>query len=122
MPRVQGRTGAACTPHGYFPCGVPALGPRLRRSAQGPFFAPAFPASLESPGLAVRGEPVRRDDRPLDCHLCPSHPCAWGERGGSFPRQFVLAPRLHPSLGLSKGIPKQNKYTLCTDFARTRLE
>ncbi len=34
-------------------------------------------------------------------------PCAWGERGGSFPRHFVLALRSPSSLGLSKGVQKQ---------------
>ncbi len=57
-------------------------------SRKGTFFAPAFPAPLESPGLAVRGEPVRRDDRPLDSHLFPSHPCAWPGRVEFFPRPF----------------------------------
>ena len=57
-------------------------------SGQGTFFAPACPAPLESPGLAVRGEPVRRDDRPLDSHLFPSHPCAWPGRAESLPRPF----------------------------------
>ncbi len=60
-------------------------GPLARRSAQKvrprPFLASAVLASLESPGLALRDSPVRRDDSSLDCHLCPSHPCAWGERG-----------------------------------------
>ncbi len=36
-------------------------------------------------------------------------PCAWGERGGSFPRRFVLALRSPSSLGLSKGDPKRNQ-------------
>ncbi len=101
---AEGRTGAACATHAYFPCGAPALGPRLRRSAQGPFFAPAFPASLESPGLAVRGEPVRRDDHPPDCHLCPSHPCAWCGRAVSLPRPGGRVLRLRAALGLSKGV------------------
>ncbi len=44
-----------------------------------PFLASSVLASLESPGLALRGSPVRRDDSSLDCHLCPAHPCALGE-------------------------------------------
>ncbi len=42
----------------------------------------------------------------------PRHiPCAWGERGVSFPRHFVLGLRSPSSLGLSKGDPKQNQCT-----------
>ncbi len=70
------------------PVGYPVRLGRLRGSGQGTFCAPACPAPLESPGLAVRGEPVRRDDRPLDSHLFPSHPCAWPGRAESLPRLF----------------------------------
>ncbi len=34
-----------------------------------------IPSSLESPGLAVRGKPVQRDEGPPDLHLSPLHPC-----------------------------------------------
>ncbi len=68
---------------------VPCTPRRLRRSAQGPFFAPAFPALLERPVRTVRGEPVqpgnpraapsllrlgvRRNERPPDTRLYPAH-------------------------------------------------
>jgi hypothetical protein len=80
MPRVQGRTGAACAPHREFRCGVPSLEACLGGSGQGPFFAPAFSASLESPGFAFRGEPARRDDGSLDRRLFPPRPCPWPGR------------------------------------------
>ncbi len=35
-----------------------------------------IPGSRESPGLAVRGKPVQRDEGPPDLHLSPLHPCA----------------------------------------------
>ncbi len=75
---------------------VPCTPCRLSGSGQGPFFAPAFAASLErpvrpgpgrtpccaslsllllaSPGLAVRGEPVQRGKGPLGLCLDPLRP------------------------------------------------
>jgi len=127
--------------------------------------------SLASPGLAVRGKPVRRAKGPLDpwqvsgspmaspfagrstfpgsptpvrrvpFFACPKQgterkgtpdstpanpagplarrsaqkvrprhiPVCLGRTRGSVPRNFVLALRSPSSLGLSKGVPKQNK-------------
>lgn len=38
------------------------------------------PSSLESPGLAFRGSPARRDERSLDVRPFPPRPCARGIR------------------------------------------
>ncbi len=73
---AEGRTGAACAPHVYFICGVPSLRTPLRRSAQGPFFAPAFPASLERPGRPVRGARARRGGDSPDPRLLSGLPLA----------------------------------------------
>ncbi len=73
---AEGRTGAACAPHVYFICGVPSLRTPLRRSAQGPFFAPAFPASLERPGRPVRGARARRGGDSPDPRLLSGSPLA----------------------------------------------
>jgi hypothetical protein len=79
--RKKGHPGL-CAPHGYFPCGVPSLRPRLRRSAQGPFFAPAFPAALESPVRTVRGSPARRGGDSLDPRLLSGSPLALARTRG----------------------------------------
>ena len=39
-------------------------------------FSLHYPASLERPGFAVRGGPVRRDKGPLDLRLIPAYPCS----------------------------------------------
>ncbi len=73
---------------------VPCTPCRLRGSWQGPFFAPAFPASLESPVRTVRGAPARRGGDSLDPRLSPARPCAWPGRAESLPRPFRPALRL----------------------------
>ena len=55
MPRVQGRTGAACAPHREFRCGVPSLGAWLRRFAQG-----TGPCAWGERGLAALRSPCSR--------------------------------------------------------------
>jgi hypothetical protein len=44
------------------------------------------------------------------------HPWPWPGRAVSLPRPFGRVLRLHASLGLSKGIPKQDKCTLSMTF------
>ncbi len=64
-----------------------------------PFFAPAFPASLESPGRAVRGTPVHRAN-PCASHSLlrlgtgPSHPWLGRSPGRRFigPSPFSGSP------------------------------
>ncbi len=73
---AEGRTGAACAPHVYFICGVPSLRTPLRRSAPGPFFAPAFPAALERPVRTVRGARARRGGDSPDPRLLSGLPLA----------------------------------------------
>ncbi len=46
-----------------------------------PFFAVAVPATLESPGRAVRGTPVHRAKGPPDPWQCPGSPVAWAFAG-----------------------------------------
>ncbi len=79
----------------------------LRGSAEGPFFAPAFPASLERPVRTVRGARARRGGDSLDPRLSPARPCPCGGRGGSFPRP--LRARASSALGaqLDQGGPKK---------------
>ncbi len=51
----------------------------------------SLPLSLlrsKARGSPSGGEPVRRDNSPLDSHLFPSHPCAWPGRAESLPRPF----------------------------------
>ncbi len=103
--RKKGHPGL-CAPHGFCPCGVPSLEACLSGSEQGPFFAPAFPASLERPVRTVRGAPARRGGDSLDPRLSPARPCPWHGRAVSLPRPFGPALRLRPSLGLSKGAQK----------------
>ncbi len=107
--------------------GSPARLSRLRGSRQATFPVPGldarnpfrassnptslssrrFPASLERPGFAIRGEPARRGGDSLDRRLLSGSPLGvrLGERRQEKPRHFVLALRPHASLGLSKGTP-----------------
>ncbi len=54
--------------------------------------APLSLLSLASPGLAIRGEPVRRDKGPLDLYLYPLHPP--GPTRGSGMYRDVRVPRV----------------------------
>jgi len=42
-----------------------------------------IPAPLAGPGLAIHGEPARREKRPLDVSLFPPRPCGRGSRQGA---------------------------------------
>ncbi len=60
-----------------------------------PFFAVAVPATLESPGRAVRGTPVHRAKGPPDPLQCSGSPMAWAFAGTSVHRTLALFRRTH---------------------------
>ncbi len=80
----------------------------LRGSAEGPFFAPAFPASLESPVRTARGARARRGGDSLDPRLSPARPCPCGGRGGSFPRPLRARSSFALGARLDQGGPKKH--------------
>ncbi len=88
----------------------------LRGSAEGPLFAPAFPASLERPVRTVRGAPARRGGDSLDPRLSPARPCPCGGRGACCASLSLL---LLASPGLAvRGEPVQRvkrSLDLCLD-------
>ncbi len=65
-----------------------------------PFFAVAVPASLESPGRAVRGTPVHRAKGPPDPWQCPGSPVAWAFAGTTVHRTVVFLRPTHRTLAL----------------------
>ncbi len=84
-----------------FGCALPAsLGHRPK-----PFFAPAVPATLESPGRAVRGTPVHRAKGPPDPLQCSGSPVAWAFAGTSVHRTLVYIWFTPRTFGLFRFTP-----------------
>ena len=63
-----------------------------------PFFAVAVPATLESPGRAVRGTPVHRAKGPPDPLQCSGSPAAWVFAGTTVHRIVVFLRFTHRTL------------------------
>ncbi len=104
--RKKGHPGL-CAPHGYCPCGVPSLEACLSGSEQGPFFAPAFLLRSKDRCAPSVVRPLAGAGIHWIPAFYPARPCPWPGRAVSLPRPFGPALRLRPSLGLSKGVPKQ---------------
>ncbi len=84
------------------PCSVRSPGQSLRLRTPCVAWAPAqaflrcrCPASLESPGRAVRGTPVHRAKGPPDPWQCPGSPVAWAFAGTSVHRTLALFRLTH---------------------------
>jgi hypothetical protein len=68
--------------------------------------APLSVLSLASPGLAVRGEPVRRGERSLDTRLFPAHPPPYK---GSFAVPKTLVWNKRPDINAPDQGPRQGR-------------
>ncbi len=66
------------------------------------------PTTLESPGLAVRGKPVRRAERPLDTRLYPAHPGRGARARPPCPRPLaeLCTGAVHRSVSLTPASPR----------------
>jgi hypothetical protein len=121
MPRVQGRTGAACgrTPRGFLRC---AFLLRLKPGACRPWQARSpgrafsgrspFPGSPLAPAFASGGPPKGLSSLPLSL-LCSKDRCApsvvrpLAGAGIHWIPPYGPALRLHSGLGLTKGVQEK---------------